>query len=73
MLLQPTQSDEGLARDALWLAAVYAVHNRVRHLRPAPNHETVREMLPQAIKEACQGHATATRAASYYFSPSYLR
>ena len=65
LLLQPRQEDRGLAQDALRVAAVYAVLNKVRNIQPPPSHETTREMLPQALKEACQGHPFATKAASF--------
>ena len=68
-LMHPSLTDEHLVRDAIRLAAVYAVHNRSRHLHPPPSAVAAREMLPQALHEAVRGHRIATRMVSTTWIP----
>ncbi len=56
-----------LARQALRTAAVYRAHNTWRH-RPEVAPHTVRESLPQHLKEMIRGHAAATRLVAGLFA-----
>ncbi len=68
-LMHPSLTDEHLVRDAIRLTAVYAIHTRRRHLHPPPSAAAVREMLPQALREAVRGHLIATRMVATTWVP----